>query len=60
VRDLEAVEINSKGNVPILKERCRQAGIPLQKTFDRLNAGYVGKPKAALQIAYERGCIDLK
>jgi hypothetical protein len=58
VRDLEAAEINSNGNVPVLKDRCRQAGIPLTKTIDRINPGYVGKPKAALQIAYERGFID--
>jgi hypothetical protein len=60
VSDLEAANINSKGNVPVLKERCRQAGIPLVKSLDRLIAGYVGKPKAALQIAYERGFINSK
>jgi hypothetical protein len=58
VRDLEAEEINAKGNVPVLKERCRQAGILLQKILDRLTAGYVGKPKATLQVAYERGFIE--
>jgi hypothetical protein len=58
VRDLEAEGINSKGNVPVLKDRCRQAGISLKKSLDNLTPGYVGKPKGAVQIAYERGFID--
>jgi hypothetical protein len=58
VRDLEAAEINSNGNVIVLKERCRQAGIALKKTVDSITPGYIGKPKGALQIAYERGFLD--
>jgi hypothetical protein len=58
LRDLEAADINSKGNIPVLKECCGQADIPLTKTLDRLTPGYVGKPKAALQIAYKRGFIN--
>jgi hypothetical protein len=57
-RDLDAAGINSKGNVPILKERCRQARISLEKNLDKLIPGFVGKPKGALQISYERGLID--
>jgi hypothetical protein len=48
VRDLVVAEINAKGKVPVLKERCQQAGIPLQKTLDQLTAGYIDKPKATL------------
>jgi hypothetical protein len=58
VRDLDAAGINSRGNVPVLKERCRQAGISLEKTLDKLIPGFVGKPKGALQLSYERGFIN--
>jgi hypothetical protein len=58
VRDLDAAEINSNGNLPVLKERCRQAGISLEKKLDKLIPGVAGKPKGALQISYERGFID--
>jgi hypothetical protein len=53
VRDLEGAAINSKGNVPVLKERCQQAGISLKKSLDNLIPGFVSKPKGAVQIAYE-------
>jgi hypothetical protein len=58
VRDLDAAGINSTGNVPVLKERCRQAGISLEKPLDKLIPGFVGIPKGALQMAYECGFID--
>jgi hypothetical protein len=58
VRDLDTAGIKSKGNIPVLKERCRQAGISLEKNLDKLIPGFAGKPKGALQILYERGFID--
>jgi hypothetical protein len=58
VIDLDAAGINSKGNVPVLKKRCQQAGISIEKTLDKLIPGFVGKPKGALQIVYERGFND--
>jgi hypothetical protein len=54
----DGAEINSNGNLPVLKERCRQAGISLEKKLDKLIPGVAGKPEGALQISYERGFID--
>jgi hypothetical protein len=58
ILDLEAGGYNSKGRVDDLKARCRGAGIPLEKLVDKTIPGYVGKPKGALDIAYELGWID--
>jgi hypothetical protein len=58
VRVLDKAGINLKGNVLVLEERRQQAGISLKKLLDKIIPGYVGKPKGAFQIVYERGFLD--
>ena len=56
---LEAIGINSDGNVKVLRQRAIEANLPLEETISKIIPGYVGKPKGAAQVACERGFIDL-
>ena len=55
---LELKGFNSDGKVNELKARATEAGIALTETLRKIEEGYVGKPKGAQQILYERGFID--
>ena len=56
---LEDKGLNTDGKVAQLKHRAIEADIPITETTGKLIPGYIGKPKGALQIAAERGFIDL-
>jgi hypothetical protein len=55
---LEAEELNSDGKRQVLFERCIEAGIPVKLTLPVMTPGYVGDPKGAAHIAFERGFFD--
>jgi len=55
--------LNPKGRRTKLAQQCEMLGLPTQKCIKIIKEGWVGKPKGALQILYERGFIvkeDLK
>ena len=47
-----------KGSRKVLQEQCTQIGVPLYKTIDTIQEGWVGKSKGSLQILFERGWIN--
>ena len=51
-------DLNSDGDRKRLIDRCNAAGIATVKQIEKIKAGYVGKQKGALQIAFERGFCD--
>jgi hypothetical protein len=55
---LDAEKLNSDGKRQVLFERCREAGLPVNLTFPVMTPGYVGEPKGAAHIAFERGFFD--
>ena len=55
---LDAHNINSNEKVPEFKKRCQNHNIPIVKDAQVVKSRYVGKPKGALQIAYEHGFIN--
>jgi hypothetical protein len=55
---LEAEKLNSDGKRQVLLERCIEAGLPVQLTSKVMTPGYVGEPKGAAHIAFERGFFD--
>ena len=57
--ELESKGVNSQGTVEVIKQRCREAEIQLEKRQPKVvKKGYVGKAKGVFQILYERGWID--
>ena len=55
---LEKKGLNSDGNVEQIRGRALLANIPIQQIKGKMNEGYVGKPKGAAQILFERGFVD--
>jgi hypothetical protein len=55
---LEAEKLNSDGKQQVLFERCIKAGLPVKLTLPVMTPGYVGEPKGAAHIAFERGFFD--
>jgi hypothetical protein len=55
---LEAEKLNSDGKRQVLFDRCVEAGLPVQLTCPVMTPGYVGEPKGAAHIAFERGFFD--
>jgi hypothetical protein len=55
---LEAEKLNSDGKRLVLLQRCREAGLPVKLTYSVMTPGYVGQPKGAAHIAFERGFFD--
>ena len=55
---LEKNELNSDGDRSKLLDRCIAASIPTIKRIQKERPGYVGNPKGAMQIAFERGFCD--
>ena len=51
--------LNSDGDVKSLRARAVTANLPIKEITPNVIPGYVGKPKGALQIAAERGFIDI-
>jgi hypothetical protein len=41
-----------------IKEKCVELEIPLSKMIDKIEEGWVNKPKGKLQVLWERGLID--
>jgi hypothetical protein len=56
--NLEAEKLNSDGKWQVLLDRCIEAGLPVQLTSKIMTPGYVGEPKGAAHIAFERGFFD--
>jgi hypothetical protein len=52
---LEEEKLNSDGKQQVLFERCIEAGLPVKLTLPVMTPGYVGEPKGAAHIAFERG-----
>jgi hypothetical protein len=55
---LEAEKLNSDGKRQALLQRSIEAGLPVKLTFPVMTPGYVGQPKGAAHIAFERGFFD--
>jgi hypothetical protein len=55
---LEAEAINSDGKRAELESRCLLANLPTKLSEPVMTAGYVGTPKGAAHIAFERGFFD--
>jgi hypothetical protein len=55
---LEAEKLNSDGKRQVLLDRCIEAGLPVKLTLPVMTPGYVGEPKGAAHIAFERGFFD--
>jgi hypothetical protein len=55
---LETEKLNSDGKRQVLLERCIEAGLPVLLTSKVMTPGYVGEPKGAAHIAFERGFFD--
>jgi hypothetical protein len=51
---LDAEKLNLDGKRQVLFERCVEAGLPVKLTFPVMTPGYVGEPKGAAHIAFER------
>ena len=49
---------NPKGRRTKLAQQCEMLGLPTEKCEKIIKEGWVGTPKGALQILYERGFID--
>ena len=48
-----------RGTKVKLQQMCQERGLPIKKTTNnQVTEGWVGKPKGAFQILYERGWID--
>jgi hypothetical protein len=59
VEMLEAENIvNPKGNLKKLQQQCKALNLPIRCSETVIIEGWVGKPKGAFQILYERGWID--
>jgi hypothetical protein len=50
--------IVTKGRVADLVVAAQNNGIPVEEEVQKIQEGWVGKPKGLLQVAYERGLID--
>jgi hypothetical protein len=50
--------LESTGKADALKNRCRNANLPLKRKIPNLKQGYIGRVKGAKQIAFERGFFD--
>jgi hypothetical protein len=55
---LEKEKLNSDGKRQVLVQRCTEAGLPVLLTYPVMSPGYVGQPKGAAHIAFERGFFD--
>jgi hypothetical protein len=55
---LETEKLNSDGKWQVLVDRCIEAGRPVKLTYPVMTPGYVGQPKGAAHIAFERGFFD--
>jgi hypothetical protein len=55
---VEAEKLNSDGKRQLLFERCIQTELPVKLTLPVMKPGYVGEPKGAAHIAFERGFFD--
>jgi hypothetical protein len=55
---LETEKLNSDGKRQVLVDRCIEAGLPVKLTYPVMTPGYVGQPKGAAHIAFERGFSD--
>ena len=55
---LEAEKLNLDGKRHVLLERCIGARLPVKLTFPVMTPGYVGKPKGAAHITFERRFFD--
>ena len=57
---LESKGYNGEGKVDALRDRAKEAGIPLTITKGKVTEGYISKPKGASQIVCERGFVDME
>jgi hypothetical protein len=55
---LETEKLNSDGKRQVLVDICIEAGLPVKLTYPVMTPGYVGQPKGAAHIAFERGFFD--
>jgi hypothetical protein len=55
---LETEKLNLDWKRQVLFERCIKAGLPVKLTLPVMTPGYVGEPKGAAHIAFERGFLD--
>ena len=55
---LKKNDLDYKGNTKKLRERCQQAGLATKFTEEKIDEGWLNKPKGSLQLLYERGWID--
>jgi hypothetical protein len=57
-KDLRAKGVRAKGNKVAIVELCKQNNVPYKETREKINEGWMGKPKGMLQVLWERGFID--
>ena len=50
--------IDPRGTKKLLQEQCTKLDIAIYKSIDSIREGWVGRPKGALQILFERGWIN--
>ena len=50
--------LNPVGNKKQLQDRCKDLNLPITKEEAKIIEGWVGKPKGALQLLYERGWVN--
>lgn len=60
IANLKRIGVNAKGKKDHLVNLCKNNNLPLTKTVTKVEEGWSGKAKGALQILYERGWIDPK
>ena len=58
-KKLDALAMNTDGNIDQLQARSREANIPITETVGVVKEGFMGKAKGAAQIVCERGFIGL-
>jgi hypothetical protein len=50
--------LNPVGNLKHLQEQCKALNLPITGTKEKIQEGWVGKPKVSLQILYKQGWVD--
>jgi hypothetical protein len=54
----DAKILNPTGSLKHLQAQCMSLDLPTTYTQEKIQEGWVGKPKGALQILYEQGWVD--
>ena len=60
VTSLKAINVHAKGKKEDIVKLCKNNNLPLKRTEVKMDEGWYGKPKGAIQILWERGWIDPK